>query len=203
MAPHPLLALSAIFGFGCGGYCCFYESRRHTDAGGNTSAFTPVISTPERSPAMRDTTTHPITPTEIIECLDTLAEQLLSEELIGDMRPLLLREAARAVRRSPNLWRPIATAAHDPDAQVLLAKFSHDHDCPDYVVSAHWGTDMPGHTDLASYSGWFVDPVPLMDPPRHRRNVTVTFGILARDEWAPTHWLPTSKISLDTDKIPV
>ena len=44
---------------------------------------------------MRNLAEYPIDDDEIIECLKALANELASEERIGDMRPLLLKEAAK------------------------------------------------------------------------------------------------------------
>ncbi len=44
---------------------------------------------------MRDLRAHPITSAEIDACLLRLADELRSEGRRGDMRPLLLREAAK------------------------------------------------------------------------------------------------------------
>ena len=88
-------------------------------------------------------------------------------------------------------WKPIETAPKGEDQRVLLACFPTQADIAEgtsfYVVSAIWGTEMPGWVQLASYSGWFVDPIPLEDPPR-RKGIRLQSGILSRDEFAPTHW---------------
>jgi hypothetical protein len=49
---------------------------------------------------MRNLARHPITLDEIERCLLQLSEELSDSGLIGDMRPLLLREAATIVRRT-------------------------------------------------------------------------------------------------------
>lgn len=86
-------------------------------------------------------------------------------------------------------WRPINTAIENPDKKILIARFHPGNQIPDYVISATYGTEWPSFLDCATYSGWFVDGVPLRDPPR-RKGVHLTFGILSIDgEWAPTHWM--------------
>ncbi len=51
---------------------------------------------------MRDLKKYPITLDEIVECLTRLADQLRGEAKEGDMRPLLLSEAAKIVGRNDN-----------------------------------------------------------------------------------------------------
>jgi hypothetical protein len=49
---------------------------------------------------MRNLLVYPITIIEIEECLLRLSDEINAEERIGDMRPLLLREAAKIVVRA-------------------------------------------------------------------------------------------------------
>ena len=49
---------------------------------------------------MRSLQTYPITLDEIERCLLTLADSIFAEGRRGDMRPTLLREAARIVKAS-------------------------------------------------------------------------------------------------------
>ena len=49
---------------------------------------------------MRNLMEFPIDDDEILECLKTLSEQLTSEGRIGDMRPMLLTEAAKRLEIS-------------------------------------------------------------------------------------------------------
>lgn len=53
---------------------------------------------------MRDLSQHPITAEEIVECLTTMASELSAENAkgdnVGDVRPLLLLEAAAIVERA-------------------------------------------------------------------------------------------------------
>lgn len=86
-------------------------------------------------------------------------------------------------------WRPIATAPKYPECPLLLACFRPTSPHPLYVVSASWGTAFPGTIQCASYAGWFVDPVPVADPPNYR-GVKILNGVLDRTEFAPTHWRP-------------
>ncbi len=58
---------------------------------------------------MRDLRAHPITTDEIEACLLRLATELASEGRRGDMRPILLREAAKRVVAS----KPEAPAPTD------------------------------------------------------------------------------------------
>lgn len=46
---------------------------------------------------MRNLQEYPITTEEIIECLQKYKEDALSEQRVGDMRPLLLTAAIRAL----------------------------------------------------------------------------------------------------------
>lgn len=87
-------------------------------------------------------------------------------------------------------WRPISTVEDAQDDLILLAHFPDDNPTPLYVISAQHGTAMPGWIQLASYSGFFVDGIPLKDPERYR-GVHITSGILPgeNDELAPTHWM--------------
>jgi len=85
-------------------------------------------------------------------------------------------------------WKPIKSAPKTEGcAPIYLAHFQAKEIWPTYVVIARWGTDMPGYIHCASYSGWFVDGIPLEDPPR-RKGVNNYHGILPRAEYAPTHW---------------
>lgn len=85
-------------------------------------------------------------------------------------------------------WHPIETLENSDGETLLLARFREGAALPDYVVSATFGVAMPGYTDCASYSGWFVDGVPLDDPPRYR-GTRISSGILSKDHgFAPTHW---------------
>ena len=49
---------------------------------------------------MRDLRTYPITLAEIVSCLLRLAAEIASQGRRGDIRPLLLREAAKIVAAS-------------------------------------------------------------------------------------------------------
>lgn len=49
---------------------------------------------------MRDLRRYPVTIGEIEACLLQLSDEINSQELIGDMRPILLRTAAKIVCRS-------------------------------------------------------------------------------------------------------
>lgn len=49
---------------------------------------------------MRDLSRYPITADEIINCLEDLRVRLTLEGGVGDMRPLLLAEAAKRLRCS-------------------------------------------------------------------------------------------------------
>jgi hypothetical protein len=49
---------------------------------------------------MRDLRKHPITSDEIVKCLTALAEELGARKQSGDIRPLLLQEAARMIRKA-------------------------------------------------------------------------------------------------------
>lgn len=49
---------------------------------------------------MRNLLEYPITSVEIEGCLIALADELATEGGVGDMRPLLLREAAKIVSRA-------------------------------------------------------------------------------------------------------
>ena len=49
---------------------------------------------------MRDLRKYPITCDEIVKCLTALAEELDARGQSGDIRPLLLREAARMIRKA-------------------------------------------------------------------------------------------------------
>lgn len=50
---------------------------------------------------MRNLKQHPITVTEITDCLNSLADQIsdLEPKRIGDMRPILLKRAAKLIER--------------------------------------------------------------------------------------------------------
>lgn len=89
-------------------------------------------------------------------------------------------------------WQPIETAPKGDDEVLILAHFRPGYHYPDYAVAASWGTAMPSYIQCASYSGWFVEGVPLADPPR-RRGVNVANGILPSAEMAPTHWMRCPK----------
>ena len=85
-------------------------------------------------------------------------------------------------------WLPIALVSTIKDGEpLLLAHFRPPDPVPIYVVMACWGTEMPGHTSCTSYSGWFVEAIPLEDPPR-RRGTIYASGILSRSSLPPTHW---------------
>ena len=49
---------------------------------------------------MRDLVRYPITKIEILECLESLANDILEEERVGDMRPLLLQVTMEIVKRN-------------------------------------------------------------------------------------------------------
>lgn len=94
----------------------------------------------------------------------------------------------RPVEETP--WRPIDTAPQDDP--ILVARFRENGEVPDYVVSACFGTGFPGRIQCASYSGWFVDAVPLEHPPV--KGIMILHGIVSRDpDHAPTHWMRMSK----------
>ena len=48
---------------------------------------------------MRNLAKHPVTIDEIVDCLESQSKKLSEEKRVGDMRPLLLREAAKIIRR--------------------------------------------------------------------------------------------------------
>lgn len=52
---------------------------------------------------MRDLVRYPITKIEILECLESLTNDILEEKCIGDMRPLLLQVAMEIVKRNSPL----------------------------------------------------------------------------------------------------
>jgi hypothetical protein len=87
------------------------------------------------------------------------------------------------------MWKPLFTAPHEPEKQVLLAKFRDGETQPEYMVSARWVTIMPGHTDFASYSGWFLDPVTWLDKPNKPTTICIADNFVPKSgEYAPTHW---------------
>lgn len=49
---------------------------------------------------MRNLRQYPITKQEILECLSTLAQDMLKEKRVGDMRPSLLQEASKIVEEA-------------------------------------------------------------------------------------------------------
>lgn len=51
---------------------------------------------------MRNLAEHPVTTGEIEECLGALSAGIVAEGRTGDMRPLLLAEASKIVRRAAN-----------------------------------------------------------------------------------------------------
>jgi hypothetical protein len=50
---------------------------------------------------MRNLLDYPITKEEIVQCLLHLSNELSKDELVGDMRPILLETAARLINESP------------------------------------------------------------------------------------------------------
>lgn len=50
---------------------------------------------------MRNTLVYPVTDAEIIDCLTTIMNEISDKLLIGDMRPLLLREAINRIGLYP------------------------------------------------------------------------------------------------------
>ncbi len=61
---------------------------------------------------MRDLHTYPITYKEISSCLDRLADEINKEELVGDMRPTLLKVAANMVDEHKPLKELLKQARH-------------------------------------------------------------------------------------------
>lgn len=49
---------------------------------------------------MRNLSKHPVSIGEIVKCLDDMADEIVLEQILGDMRPLLLREASKIVTRA-------------------------------------------------------------------------------------------------------
>ena len=52
---------------------------------------------------MRNLKEHPVTKSEMVELLEGMAEHFQSEQLVGDMRPTLLEQAALHVAYSQAL----------------------------------------------------------------------------------------------------
>ena len=89
-------------------------------------------------------------------------------------------------------WHLIDTAPAHTDESIIAARFREGCSIPDYVVSARYGTAFPIMIQCASYSGFFVDGVPIESPPR--KGSIRLFGIVSRDtECAPTHWMEIPK----------
>lgn len=52
---------------------------------------------------MRWLNKYPITVDEIVGCLQEIYDQIYAEELIGDMRPLLLKEAMKRIKATTGM----------------------------------------------------------------------------------------------------
>jgi hypothetical protein len=101
-------------------------------------------------------------------------------------------ENKKFAKNTPRMsWHLIETARKDfEEKPILLARFRAGADVPDYVVSAVWGTAFPSTIQCAFYSGWFVDGVPLEDPPKRRRGAQIMSGVVSFElDCAPTHWM--------------
>ena len=85
-------------------------------------------------------------------------------------------------------WQPIKTAPKD-GTQVWLACFAPGADIPTWIAQASYGTAMPSTAQLASYSGWFIDPPLISDPPLYRGGRAYHGIIYASGDYAPTHWM--------------
>ena len=71
---------------------------------------------------MRNLRRYPITIHEIVECLEKLAEEINPpgpDMAIGDMRPLLLKEAARIVLRTGFAVSDVWTGATRRDGRAV------------------------------------------------------------------------------------
>lgn len=66
---------------------------------------------------MRNLLQYPITPDEVLECLRSEADAINDRDVIGDMRPLLLTEAAKELE---GLWAAISWI-EDQDPQIVDA----------------------------------------------------------------------------------
>jgi len=65
---------------------------------------------------MRNLKEVPLSKEEIIGYLEGYAKRILTEHRIGDMRPLLLKEAAEHVRRSTAQLSDLGTIQSDSEA---------------------------------------------------------------------------------------
>lgn len=83
------------------------------------------------------------------------------------------------------MWKPIDDDT-PRDRKIILSSWRNGH-CL-WVTSAEWGVAMPGYIQCASYSGWFIDPVPIFDPSKSRKEY-VSHGTIIGNTWPPTHWM--------------
>lgn len=56
---------------------------------------------------MRNLTQYPITLKEITDCLDQCSADINDDEIVGDMRPLLLRTASQILKRLQSVTHDI------------------------------------------------------------------------------------------------